>query len=452
MPEPLVYVLVINWNGLEHLEACFESLLAGGYANVRYLLIDNASEDGSVEFVRGRYGADPRVEILECARNLGWSGGNNAGMRHALDAGAEYVFLLNNDTAVAPDAIGKLAAMAEAHPETGALAPRMVLFDQPFILNSVGLECSLIGASWDKGVGRADTPRWHRPAPVIGVCGGAFFIRAAILHQTGLLPEHFEIYLDDLDLCLRIWKAGYTIWSCPEAVVRHKFSATFGTGKRVRRKYYLNTRNRFFVILRHFPVRKAVVVKAALAVGEARAVGRAVLDGEFWRVGAHMKAWGAALGAVPRELGGRLFRKPGSAFSGFWELIRTDRMFCPPVVLPRDGWYPEQPYRGAPWRPMSVRAWQHVGAGVLRVSHANCYPHLGGTDVRVSMAGRELARLSTEDSGSIEIEVTPGLLEFEGRHVFYAEDTGEAMDIAGWIRVEHRKTGNAPVSGAGNET
>ncbi|MCX5771387.1 MAG: glycosyltransferase family 2 protein, partial [Candidatus Hydrogenedentes bacterium] len=173
MRRPLVYVLVINWNGLEHLEECFETLLGGTYGNARFLLIDNGSSDGSVGFVRDRFGGDDRVEVLECGTNLGWAGGNNAGMRRALEAGADYVFLLNNDTATERDAVEKLVEMAESKPAAGALAPKMLMYGCPDILNSVGLECSIIASSWDLGIGRLDGERWNEPRQVIGVCGGA---------------------------------------------------------------------------------------------------------------------------------------------------------------------------------------------------------------------------------------------------------------------------------------
>ena len=191
MKSPLVYVLVINWNGLSHLRECFDTLLGGSYANSRFLLIDNASSDGSVEFVRSQYGHDPRVEILQCETNLGWAGGNNAGMERALAAGADYVFLLNNDTATGPDAIEKLVAMAESRREAGALAPKMLMYGCPDILNSIGLECSIIASSWDLGIGRLDGERWNEPRQVIGVCGGAAFYRADALRKVGLAAAGF---------------------------------------------------------------------------------------------------------------------------------------------------------------------------------------------------------------------------------------------------------------------
>ena len=434
MKVPLVYVLVINWNGMQHLQACFDALTASSFPNARFLLIDNASTDGSVAYVRDTYGADPRVEILECAGNLGWAGGNNAGMARALENGADYVFLLNNDTAMAPDAIERLAAAAEADPKVGGLAPKMLMFDQPWLLNSVGLECSLIGSSWDLGIGRLDAPRWNEVKSVIGVCGGAAFYRVEALRKTGLLPEDFEIYLDDLDLSLRIWGAGYEIRTCPGASVRHKFSATMGEGQRARRKYYLNTRNRFRIVTLNFPLVSLLWVIPLFKLGEFRAVARAVLDGEWWRAWAHVKSWCAAIAYGPRALAER-YRRRAFEPGRFWPLVKRGRMFFEGVDFPESGWYAEREIDGRKTRPISDRAQCPVGGGELRVRLTNCYPHLGRASVEVSQNGTVLARLDAHDNEEALLAAEAGTLEFVSRHVFAAEDTGETMDIGGWIAV-----------------
>lgn len=335
MKSPLVYVLVINWNGREHLEECFDSLVAGVYPNARFVLIDNGSTDGSAEFVKQRYGHDARVEVIRNGSNLGWSGGNNVGMERALDAGADYVFLLNNDTVTAPDTVAKLVEMAEPGPEIGALAPKMLLYDNPAIVNSLGLECSVVGCGWDIGIGQPDGPEWNEPRQVIGVCGGACFLRSEALRKTGLLPTDFDIYLDDLDLCLRIWNAGYEIWNCPQAVVRHKFGATMGKGKQVRRKYYLNTRNRARLVARNFPWSKWAYLKLMYLWGEGRAIGRAILDGEFWRVWVHLKAWAAYIPYAPKVFAEKAWRRrTGLNKCRFWHLVRKQPLFFPGVDLP----------------------------------------------------------------------------------------------------------------------
>ncbi|MCC6694281.1 MAG: glycosyltransferase family 2 protein [Candidatus Hydrogenedentes bacterium] len=437
MGKPLVHVLVINWNGQEHLYECFDALCQNTYANARFVLVDNGSTDSSVDLVRNEFGHDPRVEILECGANLGWSGGNNRGMEHALTSRAGYVFLLNNDTAVAPDCIEQLVSFAEAHPAAGGVAPKMLLFDQPDIINSIGVDCSLVGVGWDIGLGRVDGPAWCEPRRVLGLCGGACLIRCEALHKTGLLPEDFDIYLDDLDLSLRLWDVGYEVWSCPAATVLHKFSATMGEGANLRRKYYRNTRNRLRLILRNFPASSIFQVCPAYLLAEAKAVGRALLGRELWRVWSHVRSWFAGLAYVPKAMTARReaqtrILKPGS----FWPLVRKDLLFFPGIELPTGGWYRARYLRGAHMRPMARTAWVQSLGGSLRVSHANCYPRIAQTEVEIRAGERLLAVLTTLDSGCMEFEVPAGMIEFVSRRIFTSEETGEGIDIGGWIRIE----------------
>jgi GT2 family glycosyltransferase len=436
MSEPLVYVLVINWNGREHLADCFDSLLVGSYRKCRFVLIDNNSADDSIAFVEENYD-DPRVEILALPENLGWSGGNNRGIEQALDAGADYIFLLNNDTAIAPDAVELLVEAAENKPECGALAPKMVLFDAPHLLNSVGIECSIIGSSWDIGVGRIDAPKWSEPRKVLGVCGGAMFLRSEALRKAGLLPD-FQIYLDDLDLCLRIWNAGYEIWNCPEAAVRHKFSATMGAGKRLRQKYYLNTRNRMRLVMRNFPASQMHRVLPKMLLGEAKSLGRGFLDGEYWKFWAHAKAWGASLAYISEA---RRARRQFGTSARFWDQIRHDVLFFPGVELPDEGWYAERMLDGDPFRPISKTATMDWEGGELRITLVNCYPALGEAEVEILAGGQVIARLLTSDRVEKVVMVPEGRLEFRANRIFDADDTGELSDFGGWLRI--RKAENA---------
>lgn len=439
MTEPTVHVLVINWNGLTHLQECFETLLAGDYPNAQFILIDNASTDGSVEFVRGRFGDDPRVAIIECPTNLGWSGGNNVGLERALAEGADYVLLLNNDTAVRENTIAELVKTAEEDPEIGALSPRILLYDMPEILNSVGLEAAATGSSWDIGIGRLDGPQWEESRPILGVCGAAFFIRVEALRKAGILPEDFGIYLDDLDLSLRIWNAGYQIRSCPSSVLRHKFSATMGEGKQARRKYYLNTRNRARIILRNYPVSKAARILPAYIIAECRALGRAALDNAWWRVWAHLRSGISALAYGPAALRERMGRRRrGISRCRFWPLVRKDLHFFPGTEFPEDGLYPPRVIHNTEVRPISVRARYRHGGGKLRITEVNPHPRLGPLDIQVKLSGELVATLSTEGRNERTLDLPPGELEFTAGRIFRAEDTGENVDLGGWIRLESR--------------
>ncbi len=436
-PSSSVYILVINWNGREHLEACFKSLVNQTYSRARFLLLDNGSTDGSQQFVRDRFGHDERVEVLDWGANLGWSGGNNRGIEAALREGADYVFLLNNDTAVAEDAVERLVATAEAQPDAGAFAPKMVLFNDPGVLNSVGLACSVIGSCWDIGLGRIDGEQWNRTGEIIGVCGGAMFLRREALERAGLLPEDYGIYLDDLELCLRIWNAGYSIHACPEAVVRHKFSATMGEGAKARWKYYLNTRNRWRLILRNFPAAQLPRVLLLAALGEARACGRAALEREWWRAAAHARAWGAALAYLPAALAERRGRrKRGLSTCRFWRLIRRRPLFFPGTVLPEGGWYPIEPVDDEAVHPMARRASWRFEAGTHHIRHMHPSPRLGAPDITVWRGSERAGRIYTADGGITVALERPDTLAFEAERIFTAEETGLPHDCGGWLAWE----------------
>ncbi len=435
MAQPLVYVLVINWNGREHLHACFESLLAQTYENARFLLLDNGSSDESVSYVRDTFGHDPRVEIVELGENLGWSRGNNVGLEKAVADGADYSFLLNNDTWTAPDAIARLVEVAEADPTLGALAPKMKIYDTPEILNSLGLVCSIIGNTWDLGIGRLDDPKWDTPRDVIGFCGGAALLRMEALAKTGLLPTNYDIYLDDLELSMRLWKHGYRIRSCPEAVVHHKFSATMGREDQRRRKYFLTTRNRLRIVARHFPARHWPTIALALTRGEAKSIGRAALDRSPWMAAAHAQAWFEVVRDLRRTRDERA-ADPQEYEEKLWQLVDRNHLFFPGTEFPVEGWYRPVTVEGASVRPISRNAHISVQSNRLRLRHANPFPNLGETVVAVVQGGTLIAEVRTRRVEETVLSVEPGAVEFESRRLFDADDTGLGIDVGGWIRAE----------------
>jgi len=438
MDDPSVYVLVVNWNGEKFLEECFNSLVESTYLNARFILIDNASTDGSVDLIINKFGDDPRVEILRCKTNLGWSRGNNVGIRHAIKAKAKYIFMLNNDTVIEPDTIEILVGAAKHKGEIGALAPKMLFYDNPTLINSLGIECSVIASAWDRGFGRLNSSKWDKERPVAGVCGGAAFLRVKSLETAGLLPEDFDMYLDDLDLGLRIWNAGYEIVTCPRAVVMHKHSATMVEAAQLRRKYYLTSRNRFYVILRIYPLLQLPKVMVACIIGELRAIGRSIMETQLWRVAAHVRAWFAALIYIPKAVMERFRRyKAGQKRNRFWRYVRTDLMFFPGVEIPRNGWYAPRTVAGKRVQPISDRAYYSVEKpGSYRIILANGYSKLGRASVEVHVDSVHAATLETDAVTDMVVNTTSNVIELVSKRIFEAEQTGEPMDIGGWIAIE----------------
>lgn len=434
MTDKVVYVLVLNWNGREHLEECFASLLASSYPHCRFVLVDNASTDASIRFVRERFGHDPRVKIYALDGNYGWSGGNNRAIARALEEGADYLFLLNNDTAVSPDAVARLVAAAETDPSVGAWAPKMVLFDTPCVINSVGLVCSRIGASWDRGIGELDEGQYDAPSEVVGICGGAFFLPAPVVQRVGFFPERFEVYLDDLELCLRIWDAGYRVMTCPSAVVRHKFSASVGTGARARYKYYLNTRNRLWVMWRHFPLRQIPLCLFLFLYGEMKAIGKAVKERAFWRIGAHLRAWLAGFLYLPEAIQFRISQRKQAVRRGaFWPHIERKRLFCPHVVLPQRGWYPAVMHEGKAFFPMSREAWVPVTAGEAQITIRQFYPSLGALHVTMAQEETLLCEVVTDSEKTVTVQFSAGRLIFRAQRIFKPAQTGLDVAVGCWV-------------------
>jgi GT2 family glycosyltransferase len=252
--------VVLNWNGGADTLRCLESLAA-----VETICVDNGSEDGSAEAVEERF---PAVELIRNGANLGFAGGNNVGIRRALERGADWVWLVNNDAFVDPVAPAALAAAATARPDAGVLACKVYFADPPDVLWYAGARFStLLGYSGrQEGYGRRDDGSYDRLRDVERATGAAMAVSRAAVERAGLLDEELFAYVEDVDWCLRIRAAGFGVVLVPGARVWHHVSASSGGAASTTNLYY-STRNTLAVCERHRPLppilregRRAVVV------------------------------------------------------------------------------------------------------------------------------------------------------------------------------------------------
>ena len=238
-----VWIVVLNWNGLADTLACLQSLQQLHYPERRIVVVDNGSTDGSVDALRGaRSGTG--FELIETERNLGYAGGNNVGIRHALDNGAEFILVLNNDTVVDPLLLDELVGSAEQHPEAGCFGPWIFYMHDPerlwFTRSDWSSELSAFTAP---GKGQLASELSSETTSTGYVCGAALFFRAGVARQIGLLDERFFLVYEDTDWCFRARRAGFACLAVPSARVWHKIGTSFGSEASPLRTYF-STRNK----------------------------------------------------------------------------------------------------------------------------------------------------------------------------------------------------------------
>ena len=214
-----VWIIVLNWNRRDDTLACLESLAQADVGGARIVVVDNGSRDGSVEAIPVRF---PAVTVLPLPENRGYAGGNNAGMRLALEHGAAAVLLLNNDTAVAPDFLAPLLWVLEGSPTAAAASSAIMRFDNPALLDVAYLELYYgHGIVRRRGVNAMPGEGFDQPRTVDAGVGCSLLIRADALRRVGLFDESYFAYHEEVDWCVRARKAGFEIVYQPLSRVSH---------------------------------------------------------------------------------------------------------------------------------------------------------------------------------------------------------------------------------------
>jgi hypothetical protein len=248
MTQPYVIAVILNTNRRTDTLACLASLAESDYANLSVLVLDNASADGSAEAIATDF---PAVQVLPLKKNLGYAGNNNVGIAAALAQGADWVFVLNEDTVQAPDCISRLVALGESDPQIGIVGPLVYHFDEPAVIQSAG---GRLGRYWKSvHTGHNDPDENHSllaaPRPVDFISGCAILVRRSLVEQAGALDERFFYYWEETEWCLRARRNGWQVMFEPRARLWHKG---------VQRDYqpnpsvtYYNTRNQLMLLAKH---------------------------------------------------------------------------------------------------------------------------------------------------------------------------------------------------------
>ena len=245
--KPLVYILILNWNNFDDTSECIDSVLAMDYSEFFVILLDNGSTDDSVSRIKDKYSS---IEVVENGANMGFAAGNNVGIKKAIDKGADYVFILNNDIVVDKMCLNNMINVAEKDIKTGISAPKVYYHDRKEIINSMGTKIDwsmlrpYLGFCKKRDIGQFNK---IKDAEILVGC--ALLIKKELISRIGIFDENFFMIHEDADLCFRSLEAGFKNMVIPEAVVYHKASTTL-------KKYstmstYYSTRNFLFLAYKH---------------------------------------------------------------------------------------------------------------------------------------------------------------------------------------------------------
>jgi len=248
---PLVYVLILNWNGKSLTIDCVESVLKSDYTNFRVLVIDNGSTDGSADAIRMRFGS--RTEIIENKKNLGYASGFNVGLEYAFDTkNSDYCLVMNNDTVIDQSAISEFVKVAESDEKIGFVTGKVYFFDHPNVFQTVGMHMHAVRWRGDH-IGRKeiDTGQYDEICERFFADDVCTLVRRALYTDTGGYNPLFFLQSEETDWQARAKNHGYKIVYTPHAKVWHKVSITIGKDSAL--KAYYDTRNPMLVILLHKP-------------------------------------------------------------------------------------------------------------------------------------------------------------------------------------------------------
>jgi GT2 family glycosyltransferase len=247
MKNPLISILVLNYNGKHLLKPCLESIFEQSFMDYELVVVDNNSNDGSATYIRENF---TKAKLVENSENFGFAKGNNMGIKACI---GEWIFFLNNDVVLEKNCLEFLAKHIEnKKPEQLVFIPLMLKADSPELVDSAGDMLYPWGYAYKYDKVPANKFEFLECKEIALACCGAAVFNKELLEKLSGFDEDFFLYYEDVDLSLRARHSGAKIWQIPQAKVFHKGSATVGK-KAPLRLYYIE-RNRFFAKLKNFPL------------------------------------------------------------------------------------------------------------------------------------------------------------------------------------------------------
>lgn len=244
---PFFSIIIVSWNALHHLKTYFPSVAATDYRNYEIILADNASTDGSKQWIRDHF---PDTKIAEFDKNYGYCGGNNRAVPYA---DGDILVFLNNDVRVEPDWLKNIAQCFQKDENIAAVQPKMLWDKDPQYFEYAGAAggfLDLFGYPFCRGrvfdTLEKDQGQYNHESDILWASGAALAIRKELFEKIGPFDEDFEFHMEEIDLCWRLWNIGYRVRYCPKSTVYHLGGGSLPMHSP--RKLYYNYRNNLRMI------------------------------------------------------------------------------------------------------------------------------------------------------------------------------------------------------------
>lgn len=279
MSNPLVHILVLNYNGAKDTIECVKSLNNIKYDNYEIVVIDNKSTDNSLEILE-KYKS--YYTLIKSEENLGYAGGNNIGIQYALDNGADYVLILNNDTIVEEDFLNKMIEICKEE-NIFVASPKVYFYDSKLI-NSFGAKKDFLERVKNIGENDRDSDKYSENRIVQYIMGCCMLINTKVIKEVGMFDEKFFMYLEETDLCKRI-SEKFKIIVCADSKIYHKCGASTKTNSKINyfTEYYFR-RNLLYYLKKNCNIVKRIFIMLLIAFKDLITIIKNFKDKKFRKI------------------------------------------------------------------------------------------------------------------------------------------------------------------------
>lgn len=249
--NPLISVIITNYNGRKHLKECLGSLERIEYGNYEIILVDNASTDGSAEFAKTIL---PTIKVIPLHKNYGFAEGCNIGVQ---EAKGEFIVFLNNDTRVDSEWLSELVNATKIYGENNIYSSKVLFYDPPHNINTIGGLITPMGSGLDINFGKPDVEEFNQVRYIGSPSGCSMLLKRSVFQGMGGFDKDYFAFLEDVDFGWRCWLAGYKTYYIPTSVVYHKYGSTGGKRESPFRVFNIQ-KNHLSNMLKNFSLRNLI--------------------------------------------------------------------------------------------------------------------------------------------------------------------------------------------------